>query len=1026
MGKNSCGCTARSLSTEVELRFGMVLLLACILAGVLTTVLERSAVDLTVTLMGDATKSSEIASIGVRVQGLAKTASSLFMQAAADAEYQAENAKNILDGNKAPGAYGTGSNPTTPYISYDYTGSNPPASVQSGTADKWGLTYYDNFYTSGWYNRGNPNLGSEDFMPVANYLDNAFIPLYMGNPNYAEIYMGFENDGVDGMMKKFPWYSAFDGTSFDSTGECLRRKDGSSSDSPYTDGYACMKYDCVTGFNNATGLPEYTDNNNQVTNVNPGTEAEFRYTPTCRGWYQKAKAFKDAPGAIFSNPYRGASKGRAMITVAKAVVTATDSFIGAIGIDIYIQTLADSVLNAKILNDGYTYMIDANMNLVMHKDIPDMSKMYTVSEVEFGSTPDTGFIDALSDSIANLGSVTKIDFVKDGQDWYGIWEPITGTDYTMVMVVPYADINASADAILIDGEVALSHLIGWVIGIGIMSFILSLMAARYISAKISNPVESFNQVIQDINDKNFDDEDNETMDETEFSQINRLQSKILSLYLAVKFSTNAYYKSNFRDALKYLDEVEKLFADMHQMHALGVVHNNKGEILRAGVKEITGTDTPRRVAALYEESLKSFRLSVANARFLLRSAEEKLDEDTDDMAEKRAAAAERIAYAKRLGDRLSNMAICFKSAKRYEEALETLEESSQVLSSADDVNGIVRVMGNRGLVFMDLANFREADRIFQEAYQVSFNAFQTDPNETTVQAFQLSCVNVGQHLKTMIEENLIPPEKKQQAINDALKHLYFALTVSNRIKKDILARSVRNVAEIYKKFFSDEVGEEAFDKLEQMFPNVLKASGLNHKKPKISVLVDVSPSMNANKRIYSATETLQNIIDTKLTSSDYISLDCFASRHDQVVQMTKLTPEARSIVNDAVYALNFRCTAGVTHFYKALKEVGENIIMSKKNSEQALVFALTDGEDNEYNTRQSTVRKLFKENNITLMIITIGIQKNGSTYRKLLELVESQEFLIAANGDDRSAIDEAMKTGFDFVQQHGSVVMETL
>ena len=90
------------------------------------------------------------------------------------------------------------------------------------------------------------------------------------------------------------------------------------------------------------------------------------------------------------------------------------------------------------------------------------------------------------------------------------------------------------------------------------------------------------------------------------------------------------------------------------------------------------------------------------------------------------------------------------------------------------------------------------------------------------------------------------------------------------------------------------------------------------------------------------------------------------------------------------------------------------------------VFALTDGEDNEYNTRQSTVRKLFKENNITLMIITIGIQKNGSTYRKLLELVESQEFLIAANGDDRSAIDEAMKTGFDFVQQHGSVVMETL
>jgi tetratricopeptide (TPR) repeat protein len=994
MGKQG-GCTARNLSTEVELRFGLVLLLGCLIAGILTTSLETTAINETVDLMGVATKTSEIQSINVRLTKLAATASSLFTQAKNDVTYQADNAKLVLEGRR------TGYAPANAYPSESYVvppGGNPPAnSVANGAPDTtYNLQYYDNFYTGGWWNRNNGEAptgqvpSNEAFLPAANYLDNAFIPLFMGNDNYAEIYMGFET----GMMKKFPWYSTFGyDTSCTENGQ------------DYTSGYHCMEYDCVISvdiFGNANGYQQAVG-----------------YTPTCRGWYQKAKKFKD--DVVFSNPYKGASKGRAMITVAKAVIFDTPStpgneIEGAIGIDIYIQTLADSVLNAKILNSGYTYMIDKQLGLIMHKNIPDMDQMYSVSDIE---KPDAAFMTALTSGVA-AGTNGKQDFVKeDGSSWYGAWENIQGTDYTMVMVVPYDDINASAIIIEEDGNVALNHLVGWVIGIGIASLALGVICARIVSVKISGPVNHFNKVIQDINDKNFDDADDAIEEESEFSQINHLQSKILSLYLAVKFSTNAYYKNKFEDALKYLTEVEKMFADMKQLHALGVVFNNKGEIMRAGVKEITGDDTPRRVAQLYDNALKSFRLAVANARFLLRTAEEELNRDDGDQESMRLAALDRIAYAKRLGDRLSNMAICCKSAKRYEESLEFLRESADVLSSADDMNGLVRVMGNRGLVFMDLENYAEADKIFQEAYTVSYNAFQSDPNEETVQAFQLSCVNVGQHLKTLVDENIIPADKRQAALSDALKHFYYAITVSNRVNKHLLTRSVRNVADIYKKYNNNESGEIALEKLQEMFPTILSHT----QKPPISILVDVSPSMNHNKRIQSATTTLANIIETKIKNGDMLSLDCFASDHDIIMPLTKINSNNRQVFMDAVYALNFKCTKGITHFYKALLELGHNIAKANKKK-PALVFALTDGEDNEYRTTQKEVKNFYKNNNIQLLIITIGV--GSGTKLKILELVEKPEFVIAAASDDQSSIDEAMKVGFDMVQAQGSVVMESL
>ena len=413
---------------------------------------------------------------------------------------------------------------------------------------------------------------------------------------------------------------------------------------------------------------------------------------------------------------------------------------------------------------------------------------------------------------------------------------------------------------------------------------------------------------------------------------------------------------------------------------------------------------------------------MANARFLLRQSEDEMDKvDKEDMELMRSCAENRISFAKRLGDRLSNMGVCLKSSGRLEEALAALDEASEVLSSADDMQGLVRVMGNRALCFKDYKNYAEADKIFQNAYEVSYNAFRAAPNESTVQAFQLSCSMVARNIKENVDENIITdPAERRHAITNALKHFYYALTVSNRIKADTLKRCVLQISQIYTSYFTPDQCSEAVEQLREMFPKSLPPP-----KPSVSVLLDVSPSMNNNKRIFSATETLTNIVTTKMQIGDVFSLDCFATKHDKVFTRQKITRENWSIITDAIYSCNYRCTTGVTHFYRALLELGESIVAVKKNPRESnLVFALTDGEDNEYKTRTQDVKEYFVENNIVLMIITIGVSDRAK--RNLLELVTDEKFIVAARGDDKSSIDEAMKTGYDFVVSHGAVVMETL
>jgi tetratricopeptide (TPR) repeat protein len=230
-----------------------------------------------------------------------------------------------------------------------------------------------------------------------------------------------------------------------------------------------------------------------------------------------------------------------------------------------------------------------------------------------------------------------------------------------------------------------------------------------------------------------------------FAEIDALQGKIHNLFLAVKFSNQAFYSDDYIVALAYLDQVEEMFAIIDQKRALGVVYNNRGNILR---RKNGNTDH-------FEEALATLRTAIDNARNCLAVAAEALAEvekakekaavegqpsaqgDIELAASSRrtvipqgslasASATPQLVHdtlVKVLAGRLMNYGDCLREAKREVDALVALDEAEQLQRSIENIGGMVKVMGNRGLVLMEMLDFDAAFTVFTDASRMAASEF---------------------------------------------------------------------------------------------------------------------------------------------------------------------------------------------------------------------------------------------------------------------------------------------------------------
>ncbi len=107
----------------------------------------------------------------------------------------------------------------------------------------------------------------------------------------------------------------------------------------------------------------YVGMNTGVFNQRPYSVMPTGYDPTRRPWY--IRAMNDPGSAIITAPYKDASTGKMVITVAKALPNGQ----GVVGADIALDTLTKMAAQVHVGSDGYLAILDPNRFAIIDKGI---------------------------------------------------------------------------------------------------------------------------------------------------------------------------------------------------------------------------------------------------------------------------------------------------------------------------------------------------------------------------------------------------------------------------------------------------------------------------------------------------------------------------------------------------------------------------------------------------------------------------------------------------------------------------------
>jgi len=126
-----------------------------------------------------------------------------------------------------------------------------------------------------------------------------------------------------------------------------------------------------------------------------------------RPWYKKAVQINKAG---VSNPYVDITTKKLVVTVFTPLKH-NGKLIGVVGSDIFLDTVVDTILNVKIDNIGFSYLLDELGNTIIHKDKEELKKENELYK-QVKSDKKLHFAEALDNGIEKLISYSEIPVTK--------------------------------------------------------------------------------------------------------------------------------------------------------------------------------------------------------------------------------------------------------------------------------------------------------------------------------------------------------------------------------------------------------------------------------------------------------------------------------------------------------------------------------------------------------------------------------------------------------------------------------------
>ena len=122
-----------------------------------------------------------------------------------------------------------------------------------------------------------------------------------------------------------------------------------------------------------------------------------------RDWFKVAA---ETGELFYSTPYKDSDSGYSIITISKAVYK-DDELQGILAVDVFVNTLIDIVRGADVATNGYAFLVDQNMGMIVH---PYEAYSYDDTPPNIMSIPDSPYAEVVDNIITDSRETV---FIKD-------------------------------------------------------------------------------------------------------------------------------------------------------------------------------------------------------------------------------------------------------------------------------------------------------------------------------------------------------------------------------------------------------------------------------------------------------------------------------------------------------------------------------------------------------------------------------------------------------------------------------------
>ncbi|MHA1909926.1 MAG: tetratricopeptide repeat protein, partial [Candidatus Thorarchaeota archaeon] len=558
-----------------------------------------------------------------------------------------------------------------------------------------------------------------------------------------------------------------------------------------------------------------------------GDTAADDYNPQIEEWYTNAATLPMSDSSIaITSPYGDPSTGL-VISLGRPIYYDNGTFIGVVSADVTMDTILTSVLDIHVLDSGYGYILEDDGGVLAHPDLTDDRE--TLVELEFTSTTEaTAFSPILTTALAS-GSGQET-FVKGGEQWYLTYETVENTGFLLAVVVPSTEVVAPAQAILALVEfqtISLTIVLaGVLVGVAVVVSYVSYKRGR----AVVEPIREMTGLVEKMAKQDFTR--SITASGAMYEEVGTTVDALLSFQEACRFGNQAFIRGDLNRALANYQNLLEISRRLGIEVGEQTMYLNIGNVFRQ--RGDTGNAN------------EYYRQSLEMAKDLLEKAKEGGLDETDAM--------DRIASS------YHNMALILMDQKKYEDAIQKLEDALALDQTIGNMRGIARRYDAMGLVMMNQGRHSQARSMFDEAERIAKE-----------HGYNRGLAYINYHAGEFYEvqgEWRNARSSYQEAINFAERTEEYWLQVY----------AMQRLADVL-----DELGDSSHE----VRSDAEKLRRAIQFKKSVIFVIDYSGSMRAQDRIEAAVVGAKEILESQVNPQDSVSIIVFNSTYQQLLPLTE-------------------------------------------------------------------------------------------------------------------------------------------